>query len=209
MDVSAVVPAYNEAERISDVIKALYIEPVDEIIVADDGSTDGTGQMAESLGVNLVRSSKNRGKARALTMGVEAAENEDIIFMDADLVGLKSHHVKEMLDEYENSDADIILGVFHNGRLNTDISQKLNPHLSGQRVVSKEIFNHLKNSQIKEFGVEIAMTKLALKKGLKMKRVNLNGVTHIMKEEKRGFGEGLKSRLQMYMDIVRAVFSRS
>lgn len=209
MNVSAIVPAYNEAERIDKVIQALYIDAIEEIIVVDDGSTDGTGQVAESLGVSLVRLPENRGKARALDLGVEAAENEILIFLDADLVGLKSHHVKDMIDEYGKSEADIILGVFHNGRLNTDISQKLNPHLSGQRVVSKEIFSHLDRSQIKEFGVEIAMTKLALKKGLKMKKVKLEGVTHVMKEEKRGFGEGLRSRLRMYADIVRATFSKS
>ena len=209
MNVSAVVPAYNEAGRISDVVKALYIDPVKEIIVVDDGSTDGTQEEAKALGVKVVRLDENKGKARALTKGVEAAENDILIFLDADLVGLKSHHVKDMIDEYLESSADIILGVFHNGRLNTDISQKISPHLTGQRVVSKKVFNHLSKSQTKEFGVEVAMTKLALKKGLKMKRVKLNGVTHVMKEEKRGFGEGLKSRFHMYADILRAIFTRS
>ncbi|RLE31010.1 glycosyltransferase family 2 protein, partial [Candidatus Acetothermia bacterium] len=75
MKVSAVIPAYNEAERIGAVIAPLRrTSSVHEIVVVDDGSTDGTAEVAKRYGVKLVRLPENRGKAAALDAGVRVAE---------------------------------------------------------------------------------------------------------------------------------------
>ncbi|MDQ2798436.1 MAG: glycosyltransferase, partial [Armatimonadota bacterium] len=67
MKVCALLPAYNESERIATTIEALRARPeIGEIIVADDGSTDGTAESARAAGAPLVLTGKNGGKGAAL-----------------------------------------------------------------------------------------------------------------------------------------------
>jgi hypothetical protein len=59
-----------------------------------------------------------------------------------------------------------------------------------------------------EFGVETALTRLASKEGWRKKKVELHGVSHIRKEEKRGFWPGLTDRMAMYWDVARSFFRK-
>ncbi|MBS3786729.1 glycosyltransferase family 2 protein [Candidatus Bipolaricaulota bacterium] len=210
MKVSVIVPAYNEAGRIKSVLEAIEnAELVNHIIVVDDGSTDQTTKKVREsqADVELIKLDHNKGKARALSRGVESAPDSTLMFLDADLVGLKSDHVDEMIRTYHQEDLDMVIGVFHKGRLNTDLSQKISPHLSGQRILSVDTWNKLDKSKAEEFGVEMALTKLSLSENLSTGKVKLTGVTHVMKEEKRGFTEGIKSRLKMYKNIIKTTFT--
>jgi len=209
MKVSAIVPAYNEAERIGAVLQALVAaERVDEIIVVDDGSTDGTAEVAKGFGVKVLSLPENMGKAAALDHGVKLARNDVFLFLDADLVGLRPEHVDRMIETYERKGLYMVIGVFKEGRLNTDISQVIAPYLSGQRVLNRDIWERVRKTEKLDFGVEMALTKLALKEGWEEERVELDGVTHVMKEEKRGFPQGLVDRLKMYGDILRSAFTK-
>ena len=87
--ISVVVPAYNAAHTLGACLDALQHQttsPDDyEIIVADDGSTDETGQVAAAAGVQLVRQAHN-GPATARNLGVSRARGRIIMFTDADCV---------------------------------------------------------------------------------------------------------------------------
>ncbi|MGE5612654.1 MAG: glycosyltransferase [Bacillota bacterium] len=89
--VSVVVPAYNEAAVIEKTLAALLAlqgnNAPHEIIVVDDGSTDGTGDIAErfSSRVRVIRK-VNGGKASALNLGIQEARNEIVLVLDADTV---------------------------------------------------------------------------------------------------------------------------
>src|SRR5262245_58014683 len=68
--ITVIVPAYNEAASIADTIKSIQNQtlPPDEIIIVDDCSTDGTGDLARSFGVKVVTPPSNTGsKAGAQT----------------------------------------------------------------------------------------------------------------------------------------------
>lgn len=211
MRVSAIIPAFNEADRIGKVLEPLKKVPeVDEIIVVDDGSSDRTAEVARSYGVKVIRFRRNRGKALALDAGVKAAGNEVLLFLDADLVGLRPGHIRRLLDAYAQGGADIVIGVFKEGRAATDLSMKIAPFLSGQRVLHRRIWERTRAVLDEEnpFGAEIALTKAALKEGWKHRRVTLEGVTHVRKEEKRGLWGGLRDRLAMYGDIIRTIFRK-
>lgn len=210
MTISAIVPAYNEAERIGAVLEPLRAAPsVSEIIVVDDGSADGTAEVAKKYGVKLIRLPTNRGKAAALAAGVEAACGEVLIFLDADLVGLRPEHIEDMVAAYRAQDAEIVIGVFREGRAATDLSMRITPFLSGQRVLSRKVWERIQGvAEELEFGVEAALTKLALREGWRQKKVILNGVSHVRKEEKRGFYAGSVDRLKMYWSIVRSLAKR-
>ena len=90
---SVVVPAYGEAERIGPTIAALRsaLAEVDrdgglEVVVVDDGSTDGTGAAARAGGADQVVSfPRNRGKGAAVRAGMLAARGRTVAFTDADL----------------------------------------------------------------------------------------------------------------------------
>jgi cellulose synthase/poly-beta-1,6-N-acetylglucosamine synthase-like glycosyltransferase/peptidoglycan/xylan/chitin deacetylase (PgdA/CDA1 family) len=87
--VSVVIPAYNEKECIETTVRAVLASdhPV-EVIVVDDGSTDGTADIVERLalpGVRLIRQA-NGGKPAALNTGIRAASHDLIVMLDGDTV---------------------------------------------------------------------------------------------------------------------------
>jgi cellulose synthase/poly-beta-1,6-N-acetylglucosamine synthase-like glycosyltransferase/peptidoglycan/xylan/chitin deacetylase (PgdA/CDA1 family) len=88
--VAVIVPAYNEAVGIERAVRSLTETdyPALEVIVVDDGCTDGTGGLVEALGLPGVRVIRqpNGGKAAALTTGVLATEAEVVVMVDGDTV---------------------------------------------------------------------------------------------------------------------------
>jgi cellulose synthase/poly-beta-1,6-N-acetylglucosamine synthase-like glycosyltransferase/peptidoglycan/xylan/chitin deacetylase (PgdA/CDA1 family) len=87
--VSVVVPAYNERAGIADTLASLLASdhPI-EIVVVDDGSTDGTADIAEAVPdprVRVIRQ-RNAGKAAALNAGIAHARHELVVMMDGDTV---------------------------------------------------------------------------------------------------------------------------
>ena len=86
---SIVIPVFNENETILDIIKAVSATPFHtEIIVVDDGSTDGTREILANIRQSSLRvllHEKNKGKGGALQTGFSHAEGDIIIIQDADL----------------------------------------------------------------------------------------------------------------------------
>lgn len=83
--VSIIIPAFNEAQTIGDVvgkIKSLY--PDFEIIVIDDGSTDDTGEVAKDAGAIVYSHPYNIGNGAAIKSGIRIASGEILVFMDGD-----------------------------------------------------------------------------------------------------------------------------
>lgn len=210
MKISAIVPAYNEAERIGAVLEPLLSAPsVDEIVVVDDGSTDGTAEVAQRYGVRVVRLSENQGKGAAMAAGVREANGDVLLFLDADLTGLTAQHVEELVRAYREGQAEMVIAVFRKGRPATDLSQRMVPFLSGQRIMARHLWEKAQNLvEESAFGIEAALTKLAFREGWRQKTVVWEGVSHVRKEEKRGFWPGLWDRLKMYSDVVRLLFRK-
>jgi cellulose synthase/poly-beta-1,6-N-acetylglucosamine synthase-like glycosyltransferase len=97
--VTAIVPAYNETASIAATIRSLQQQTygISEIIVVDDCSTDGTGELAASLGVTVLRPAQNTGsKAGAQTFALPFVKTEFCIAIDAD-TELADDAVEELL----------------------------------------------------------------------------------------------------------------
>jgi len=205
MRVSVVVPAYNEAGRIGAVLRPIVASDlVDETIVVDDGSDDGTAAEASQFPVRVVNLTPNRGKAAALHAGIKEARNDTFLFLDADLVGLTTQHVDRLITAYRDEELDMVVGVFSSGRKNTDIAQKINPYASGQRILSRHLWERaIEDVDEMKYGIEMLLSKLAAKEGWRKEYVKLEGVTHVLKEEKRGFAKGIIDRLKMYGDMIK------
>ncbi len=88
MDFAVLIPAYNEADCIGGLLRRLrkYVKPQD-IIVVDDGSSDGTGDIARDFGVKVLVHPRNRGKGAAQRTGfsyIVEAGYDGVITMDGD-----------------------------------------------------------------------------------------------------------------------------
>ena len=88
---SVVIPCYNEVNTVADIVKRVLAEEiVDEVIIVDDGSTDGTRDVLAKIEndadsrVQIVYHERNRGKGAALVTGFAHATGEVIIIQDAD-----------------------------------------------------------------------------------------------------------------------------
>ncbi|SHM50067.1 Glycosyl transferase family 2 [Caldanaerovirga acetigignens] len=203
MPVAAVIPAYNEEKTVGSILQLLKsVSLIDEIILVSDGSTDNTAYIGRNFGINVIELPQNRGKVGAVMCGIKSTNANVILLLDADLVGLKKEHVYDLLLPVLKGESDMTIGVFKNGRGATDLAQKIAPFLSGQRAVQRWVFDKLKDYEVKDYGLEMALTIIAKKENLRIKTVVLNELTHVMKEEKRGFIIGVASRIKMYWDIL-------
>ena len=87
---SVIIPAFNEAPTIRQVVEAVKEVPIDtEIIVVNDGSTDETSaileQMRDESGLKIFQYKENRGKGAAIRLGLEQVTGEFVVIQDADL----------------------------------------------------------------------------------------------------------------------------
>lgn len=114
LDVTIVVPAYDEEEAIGDdlddILKAMATTDYTwEVIVVDDGSSDRTAELAAQRPVRLLHHAFNRGNGAARTTGVRAARGRWVAFTDADRT-YPNERLPEMLDLMA-AGADMVIGA--------------------------------------------------------------------------------------------------
>jgi glycosyltransferase involved in cell wall biosynthesis len=84
-DVSVVIPAFDEEEGIADVVAGMLSRaPWCEVLVVDDGSSDGTAERAAKAGARVVRHPYNKGNGAAVKTGIREARGSVVLLMDAD-----------------------------------------------------------------------------------------------------------------------------
>jgi hypothetical protein len=204
--VAVIVPAYNEESRIANVLWAAQQSRLaDEIVVVSDGSTDGTATVAKRFhGVQVVEFPTNKGKGAAMSAGVEATKSEIVVFLDADLVGLRGEHVDAIVRPLLGNLCDMCIGIFRGGKFWSDAAQKFAPTISGQRAMRRSLFLGVPHMDELRMGVEVSINAYVKQKKARVQRVILRGVANSYKEQKLGLVEGSKARLQMYGEMVLA-----
>ncbi len=109
MKVAVVIPTLNEVDCIGDLVAAVKLQPVAEIIVVDNDSTDGTADAAQRAGARVIREPR-RGYGNACAAGVAAARASDVIvFIDGDFSFLPSE-MPALLAPLREDAADLVLG---------------------------------------------------------------------------------------------------
>jgi glycosyltransferase involved in cell wall biosynthesis len=203
--VAAIIPAYNESKTVGGVIEVLTrCRMIDQIVVVSDGSTDRTVQTALAYkDVEVIELLENRGKGGAIYAGKEQTDAEILLFMDADLIGLSDYHVTSLLQPVLSGAAAMTVGIFENGRVATDIAQKMAPFLSGQRALRRELLEQIPYFEFSRFGAEIALHRYVADNNIPVRQVALPDLSHVMKEEKLGLCKGIFARGKMYWEIAK------
>ncbi|MBA3051993.1 glycosyltransferase [bacterium] len=110
MDVSVIVPAYNEEATIGEVLDKLKNLPASwELLVIDDGSADKTAEIASRYKVRLLRNETNKGKGAALRAGIASARGKYIAVQDAD-TEYDSLQLKALAEYALKEDVDAVYG---------------------------------------------------------------------------------------------------
>ena len=126
MLVSVIIPAYNEEQTIGQVLEALRALPLEkQIIVVNDGSTDGTYDALERFRevhqLTVVHCEENGGKGCAIRNGLPHVQGEAVVIQDADME-LSPSDLCELLKPLEQEDVQVVYGArFLNGRGNASL----------------------------------------------------------------------------------------
>ena len=200
--VTAVLPAYNEGKTVAHIVSVLrHVPEIGEIIVVSDGSSDNTADQARLAGASVLELTENKGKGGAVAAGMRDAQNPVILLLDADLIGLTTQHVQDLIRPVLSHEVDMAVGIFIDGNLITDLAQRVAPYLSGQRALRASVFAGLDLDDV-GFGLEVNLTYWASKANLKVKHIDLLNMSHTLKEQKVGIVGGAKARIKMYQDII-------
>lgn len=203
MSVTLIIPAYNEAERIGRVLEAVAaVRGIDETIVLDDGSSDGTAEVAERRGVIVVRHEKNRGKTEAMKSGAERARGSFLCFLDADLEGLHPSDIERLIDRDEGSpELRIMYRSGESGFFKTVFPAE--PMVGGERCMRKEDFSRItEGNPVRGFEFEIACNAYFLNRRLGISIVRSDGVRSVMKWRKYGISSWPKD-MGIFLHLLR------
>ena len=206
---TCVIPAYNEAPRIGNVLGAVVGHPdVQQIIVIDDGSTDGTAAVAQNFDVTVLRTAGNLGKTGALGFGLRGITTSHVLLLDADLTGLTPDDVSALI-------APVMIG-----KAIASISLRGNSpwvwraigldYISGERALPYDMLvPHMSAfDTLPKFGFEVFLNRLLLGATHPIAVVKLPKVASPSKAAKQGIWHGTKSDVLMMRDIFRTVSIR-
>src|SRR5258708_6351535 len=110
------MPAYNEAATVERTLAAVLATPQEkEIILVDDGSTDGTLEIIQRLGkehpdIKVLVHQRNQGKGAAVRTALEAATGDVVLIQDCDLE-YDPHDYTKLLEPIVRGDADVVFGT--------------------------------------------------------------------------------------------------
>lgn len=183
MKIHALIPGYNEAERIRAVIEAA--RAFLPVLVVDDGSSDDTAAIAEAAGATVLRQVPNQGKGAALKRGFRwALDNgaDAVLMLDAD-----GQHdpaeIPKFLHAHTAHQSDLIIGYrnfsempFQRRMANTigrasitwAMGEKILDNQSGYRLVSRRLMEATLESAEAGFEFEVDMVVLCIKRGMRL-----------------------------------------
>ena len=126
--VSVCIPARNEAATIGPIVRMIVsdltaagggVDLVDEVVVVDDGSTDGSGAIAARAGARVVTGeTPSGGKGQAMRVAVREAEGDLLAFIDGDVTNFGPHFVTGLLGPLVTDDAVTVVKGFYQRPLN-------------------------------------------------------------------------------------------
>jgi len=203
--VAAIVPAYNEEATLQEVLSVLKATPsIHEVLVVSDGSTDGTVEIARSLGLRTIHLRKNQGKGRAMAIGVAHTDAEVILFVDGDILNLTVDLLNRLIEPVLSGRSDMNVGIRNRGQAINTIQDRTGPLLSGIRCLRREIFEAVPDSHREGFAIETGLNWACRQLGCRTTITVMYNLKHLVKEKKRGLVQGFQARYRMFAAVFGA-----
>ena len=197
-----VISARNEATTVAEVvIAARACRFTREVVVVDDGSTDGTAEVALAAGAKVVRRETATGsKAHAMDVGVASTDADAILFCDADVVGLRGSHLDDICRPYVEGRAAMSVGWFDYGMLNPLVRRL--PPTSGERIVPRWVWDAVHPAKRTGYSIEIMINEVIAEGRLPTTVRIMPGVTHRTKRHKLGARKGYRETWRMFWHLI-------
>ena len=207
MNIVAVIPARNEAQTVTDVVRVALSHPaISRVVVSDSASTDTTGTVARDAGAEVVRVNIP-GKGEAMDAAVTyITDATHFLFLDTDLLGLTKDSISKIIQLTERG-AHMAIGIQDRGWFWNALSRTVLPRISGQRLVPRELWCAVPTELKTGYRIELALNFVANKLRMKTLVCTLTGVGALLQEEKRsGVVSGLIGRWTLSSQVISTFF---
>ncbi|MEK7475131.1 MAG: glycosyltransferase family 2 protein [Candidatus Coatesbacteria bacterium] len=168
MKVSVLVPCYNEADTIREILKRIKAVPLEkEIVVVDDCSTDGTREYLQSLPpgeITLVMHDRNRGKGASIRDAIKTMTGDVAIFQDADLEYDPADYPK-LVKPIGDGKADVVVGTRFSGEPRAVLFFW---HARGNKLLTL-FFNMVANTNLEDMECGLKAFRAGVLKGLTLR----------------------------------------
>lgn len=223
-ELSVIVPLYNEVKTIKEILEKINSVGIDkEIIVVDDGSTDGSDRVLGEVkfdNLKIIHHTSNHGKGAAFITGLAHAAGKFVIIQDGDLECEPSDYIK-LLNVIKEDRVDLVLGarfmksyhgaylhrignMFLTSIINVLYNAKLNDYATCYKLALRETFISL-GLESNGFIIDVEIVVKALNKKMQIKDVPIS-------YEPRTYSEGKKIRwkdgIQALLSIIKYRFQR-
>jgi len=225
MAVIALIPAHNEADRIAATVRAACsVKHIDRVIVIDDGSSDGTADVAREAGAEVLVLERNVGKGAALDAGLVGirAEADVVVLLDGDLGG-SAEQAGLLIEPVLSGSADMSVARFPrpSGKAGFGLVMNLarwgirrlggpfdaQAPLSGQRALTRGALDVCTPFAF-GYGVEVALTIRALRAGLRVVEVPTTMQHAATGRDLAGFRHRGRQFVHVLNALVRLSFER-
>jgi glucosyl-3-phosphoglycerate synthase len=210
--VSVIIPVLNESARVASVVRFALRSPlVGEVIVVDDGSIDGTPELAEAAGARVITSTL-LGKGASMEDGLLAARHDALLYLDGDLAGLSEDLIAGMTLPVLSGEADFVKARFSRraGRVTVLTARPLlatyfpeltsfEQPLGGIIAARKDLLRRLRFEN--DYGVDIGLLIDASAMGARLREVDIGRIEHDSQDLDR-LGE-------MATQVARAIIERA
>lgn len=187
--VTVIIPVLNESQTIQYVVDfAMRSAGVTEVIVVDDGSIDGTPELAASSGARVITSTL-LGKGASMSDGIRAATNEFLVFLDGDLSSLQPELVPLLTQPLQDETADFVKAKFSRtaGRVTIltarPLLQTFFPELNHIEQPLGGIISARRSLLLKipletDYGVDVGLLIDAVQSGAKIAQISIGRIEH-------------------------------
>ena len=210
--VSVIIPVLNESARVASVVRFALRNPlVGEVIVVDDGSIDGTPELAEAAGARVITSTL-LGKGASMEDGLLAAKHDTLLYLDGDLAGLSEDLIEQMTRPVLKGDADFVKARFSRraGRVTVLTARPLlatyfpeltsfEQPLGGIIAARKDLLRRLRFEN--DYGVDVGLLIDASAAGARLIEVDIGHVEHD--------SQSLARLGEMATQVARAIIERA